>query len=143
MATIFSKIIKGEIPCHKIAEDDLFLAFLDISPLAKGHTLVVPKMENDYIFDLDDATLASMMVFSKKVANALEKPCPAGVLVLLLLDSKCRIPTSILFLSMGWPISTSNDPSCVFLTKQWQRQHRLSEPNCKPYRRINVTGLIS
>lgn len=76
MATIFSKIIKGEIPCHKIAEDDLFLAFLDISPLAKGHTLVVPKMENDYIFDLDDATLASMMVFSKKVANALEKAMP-------------------------------------------------------------------
>lgn len=76
MATIFTKIIRGEIPCHKIAENDKFLAFLDISPLAKGHTLVVPKVENDYIFDLDDATLADMMIFSKKVAKALEKAMP-------------------------------------------------------------------
>lgn len=76
MATIFTKIIRGEIPCHKIAENDKFLAFLDISPLAKGHTLVVPKVENDYIFDLDDSTLADMMIFSKKVAKALEKAMP-------------------------------------------------------------------
>lgn len=73
METIFTKIIKGEIPCYKIAENDSFFAFLDISPLAKGHTLVVPKIQNDYIFDLDDDLLAEMMVFSKKIAKAIEK----------------------------------------------------------------------
>ena len=62
MDTIFTKIIKGEIPCYKIAEDEQFFAFLDINPLAKGHTLVVPKLQNDYIFDLDDKMLADMMV---------------------------------------------------------------------------------
>ncbi|MBP5556734.1 MAG: HIT family protein [Bacteroidales bacterium] len=72
MDTIFTKIIKGEIPCYKIAEDDQFFAFLDINPLAKGHTLVVPKLQNDYIFDLDDKMLADMMVFAKKVAKAIE-----------------------------------------------------------------------
>lgn len=73
MDTIFTKIIKGEIPCYKVAEDDQFFAFLDINPLAKGHTLVVPKLQNDYIFDLDDKMLADMMVFAKKVAKAIEK----------------------------------------------------------------------
>ena len=73
METIFTKIIKGEIPCYKIAENDSFFAFLDISPLANGHTLVVPKIQNDYIFDLDDDLLAEMMVFSKKIAKAIEK----------------------------------------------------------------------
>jgi histidine triad (HIT) family protein len=73
MATIFSKIIQGEIPCWKIAEDENYLAFLDINPLAKGHTLVVPKQEVDYIFDVDDLLLAGMMVFSKKVAKAIDK----------------------------------------------------------------------
>ncbi len=68
MATIFSRIIAGEIPCYKIAESDKFFAFLDISPLAKGHTLVVPKCETDYIFDLDDETLSSMILFAKEVA---------------------------------------------------------------------------
>lgn len=72
MDTIFTKIIKGEIPCYKIAEDEQFFAFLDINPLAKGHTLVVPKLQNDYIFDLDDQMLADMMVFAKKVAKAIE-----------------------------------------------------------------------
>jgi histidine triad (HIT) family protein len=71
--TIFSRIIAGEIPCYKIAEDDRFFAFLDISPLSKGHTLVVPKTEVDYIFDLDDSTLSDMMLFSKKVSKAIEK----------------------------------------------------------------------
>jgi histidine triad (HIT) family protein len=71
--TIFSRIIKGEIPCYKIAEDDRYYAFLDINPLAKGHTLVVPKKEEDYIFDLDDETLAGMTVFAKRVAKALKK----------------------------------------------------------------------
>ena len=73
MASIFSKIVSGEIPCYKIAEDDNFLAFLDINPLAKGHTLVIPKKETDYIFELDDETLAGLHVFSKKVARAIDK----------------------------------------------------------------------
>ena len=73
MASIFTKIIKGEIPCYKVAEDDRFLAFLDINPLTKGHTLVVPKIEVDYIFDIEDDTLAAMMLFAKKVAKAIDK----------------------------------------------------------------------
>ena len=71
--TIFSKIIAGEIPCYKIAENERFFAFLDINPMTKGHTLVIPKIEEDYIFNLDDETLADMMVFAKKVAKAIEK----------------------------------------------------------------------
>lgn len=73
MASIFSKIVQGDIPCYKIAEDDNYFAFLDINPLAKGHTLVVPKKEVDYIFNLDDNTLAGMNIFAKKVALAIEK----------------------------------------------------------------------
>lgn len=73
METIFTKIIKGEIPCYKVAEDEHFLAFLDISPIAYGHTLVVPKLQNDYIFDLNDSQIADLMVFAKKVALAVEK----------------------------------------------------------------------
>jgi len=68
MASIFSKIVSGEIPCYKIAETDHFLAFLDVFPLAKGHVLVIPKQETDYIFDLDDETLAGLHVFAKSVA---------------------------------------------------------------------------
>ena len=74
--TIFSKIIAGEVPSYKVAEDEKFYAFLDINPLAIGHTLVVPKKEVDYIFDLDDKLLADMIVFSKKVAIAMEKAIP-------------------------------------------------------------------
>jgi histidine triad (HIT) family protein len=76
MATIFSRIIAGEIPSYKVAENDKFYAFLDINPLVKGHTLVVPKQEVDYIFDLDDETLAEMHVFAKSVAKAIEKAVP-------------------------------------------------------------------
>lgn len=72
MATIFSRIVAGEIPCHKIAEDDEFFAFLDINPVAVGHTLVIPKKEVDYIFDIDDPMLGRMMAFAKRVARALE-----------------------------------------------------------------------
>lgn len=68
MATIFSRIIAGEIPSYKVAEDDRYYAFLDINPLTKGHTLVVPKQETDYLFDLDDRTLGDMMIFAKRVA---------------------------------------------------------------------------
>jgi len=76
MASIFSKIIQGEIPSYKVAEDEQFFAFLDIRPLAKGHTLVVPKHEVDYIFDIDDQLLADMIVFSKKLGKAIEKVVP-------------------------------------------------------------------
>lgn len=73
MATIFSKIIAGEIPCYKVAEDASYFAFLDINPLAKGHTLVVPKAEVDYFFDLDDETLAGMVKFAKRVAHKIKE----------------------------------------------------------------------
>ncbi|MDB5257499.1 MAG: family hydrolase [Chitinophagaceae bacterium] len=73
MASIFTKIINGEIPCYKIAEDSRYFAFLDIQPLVEGHTLVVPKQEVDYIYDLDDETLAGLHVFAKKVAKGIEK----------------------------------------------------------------------
>ena len=73
MATIFTKIIKGEIPCYKIAEDENYFAFLDINPLKAGHTLVVPKKETDYIFDLEDDLLAGLIIFSKRVAEAIKK----------------------------------------------------------------------
>jgi len=76
MATIFSRIVKDEIPCYKIAEDERFFAFMDINPVAKGHTLVIPKREVDYIFALDDNEIADMMVFAKKVAAAIEKAVP-------------------------------------------------------------------
>lgn len=76
MASIFSRIIAGEIPSYKIAENDKFYAFLDINPLQKGHTLVVPKKETDYIFDIDDNDLAEMMVFAKKVAVAIKEAIP-------------------------------------------------------------------
>ena len=76
MASIFSRIVAGEIPCHKVAENEEFFAFLDINPLVKGHTLVVPKQEVDYIFDLSDEDLAAMHVFAKKVARAIEKAFP-------------------------------------------------------------------
>ena len=73
MATIFSKIIAGEIPSYRILEDDRYYAFLDINPLAEGHTLVIPKVETDYLFDLEDELLAHMMVFAKKVALAIDR----------------------------------------------------------------------
>ena len=73
MTTIFSKIVKNEIPSYRIAEDDRFYAFLDINPLAKGHTLVIPKKEVDYLFDMEDDLLAGMNVFAKKIAKAIEK----------------------------------------------------------------------
>ena len=76
MATIFSRIVAGEIPCHKVAEDEEFFAFLDINPVAKGHTLVIPKEEIDYIFDVEDASLGRMMAFAKRVARAQETAIP-------------------------------------------------------------------
>ncbi len=85
MASIFSRIVAGEIPCYKVAEDEKYFAFLDINPVAKGHTLVIPKHEVDYIFDLDDEEYAGLMAFAKKVAAAMRKVMPCkriGVAVL-------------------------------------------------------------
>lgn len=76
MASIFSRIIAGEIPCYKVAENDNFLAFLDIMPVNLGHVLVIPKKETDYIFDLSDDELAAMMIFSKKVAKGIKEVFP-------------------------------------------------------------------
>lgn len=73
MASVFTRIINGEIPCYKVAEDDRFIAFLDIRPLKRGHTLVVPRQEVDYIFDLDEETLAGMILFARKVARAMKE----------------------------------------------------------------------
>ena len=76
MSTIFTKIINGEIPCYKVAENERFFAFLDINPLTKGHTLVIPKQEIDYLFDLSDEDIAAINVFAKSVAKAIEKTIP-------------------------------------------------------------------
>ena len=78
MATIFSRIVAGEIPCHKVAENDEFFAFLDINPVAAGHTLVIPKKEVDYIFDIDDAELGRMMTFAKRVEETGNVPRRVG-----------------------------------------------------------------
>jgi histidine triad (HIT) family protein len=85
MPSIFTRIVNGEIPCYKVAEDDHFLAFLDINPLAKGHTLVIPKKETDYIFGIEDSEYADLFLFAKKVALAVEKVVPCkriGIAVL-------------------------------------------------------------
>lgn len=85
MASIFTKIVNGEIPAYKVAEDENYLAFLDIFPVAKGHTLVIPKKEVDYLFDLDDDLYSGLQMFAKKVAAGLKKAIPCekvGVLVL-------------------------------------------------------------
>jgi histidine triad (HIT) family protein len=76
MSSVFSKIISGEIPAYKVAENDMFLAFLDISPLAKGHTLVIPKEEYDYLFDIEDDMIGEYMIFAKKVAKAIKAAIP-------------------------------------------------------------------
>lgn len=76
MASLFSKIVSGEIPCYKIAENDQYLAFLDVFPLAKGHTLVIPKKETDYIFDMPDAEFSGLQLFAKRVAKAVGKAVP-------------------------------------------------------------------
>ena len=88
MATIFSKIVAGEIPSYKVAEDEKYYAFLDINPLAKGHTLVIPKVEVDYIFDLDDETLAGLTKFAKKVAHKIKEQtgCKKVAMVVLGLE---------------------------------------------------------
>jgi len=78
LPSIFTKIVNGEIPCYKVAEEERFLAFLDVFPLTKGHTLVIPKSETDYIFDLDDQTYLDLMLFAKKVALAMKLAIPCN-----------------------------------------------------------------
>jgi histidine triad (HIT) family protein len=102
--TLFSKIVTGEIPCYKIAESDLFLAFLDVFPLREGHVLVVPKVEVDKLFDLSDEYLSAMLVFAKPIAQAIEKAFPCkrcGISVIGL-----EVPHAHMHLL---PINTSND----------------------------------
>lgn len=104
MASIFTKIIQGEIPCYKIAENDQFLALLDVFPLVHGHILIVPKKETDYIFDIEDSELSQMMVFAKKVAKAqkLAVPCKRiGIAVIGL-----EVPHAHIHLV---PMNTAND----------------------------------
>ena len=104
MASIFTKIINGEIPCYKIQENDKFIAFLDVFPLVHGHVLVVPKKETDYIFDIEDQELSEMMLFAKKVAKALKAAVPCkriGIAVIGL-----EVPHAHIHLV---PMNTAND----------------------------------
>ena len=104
MATLFTRIVNGEIPCYKVAENENFLAFLDIQPLVKGHVLVIPKIEIDYIFDLEDDLLANMMVFSKQVSKKIKAAFPCkkvGVTVIGL-----EVPHAHIHLV---PINSMND----------------------------------
>ena len=103
MPSIFTRIINGEIPCYKVAESADFLAFLDINPVAKGHTLVVPKKEVDYLFDVDDESLAGLMVFAKRVAKALDKAIECqrvGVMVIGTEVPHAHVPVSYTHLFM-------------------------------------------
>ncbi|MFL5729379.1 MAG: HIT family protein [Cytophagaceae bacterium] len=104
MPTIFTRIIQGEIPCYKIAEDENYLAFLDISPLAIGHTLVIPKKEIDYIFDIDDSLLSGLHLFSKKVAKAIEKSIPCKRIGMAVIG--LEVPHAHIHLI---PLNTMND----------------------------------
>lgn len=102
--TIFSKIINGDIPCYKVAEDDNFFAFLDINPLNWGHTLVVPKREEDYIFDLSDSELSEMMLFAKRVAKAIKETLPCTKVAVAVLG--LEVPHAHIHLV---PIKTEGD----------------------------------
>lgn len=104
MSTLFSKIIKGEIPCYKVAENDLFLAFLDINPLVKGHVLVIPKIEVDYFFDLDDKLLSSMILFSKEVSSKIKASIPCKKIGLSVIG--LEVPHAHMHLV---PINSAND----------------------------------
>lgn len=104
MPSIFTKIINGEIPCYKIAEDENYIAFLDVFPLKKGHTLVVPKKEIDYIFDLDSELYQGLMVFSKKIAEAIKSAYPCNRIGLAVIG--LEVPHAHIHLV---PINTMND----------------------------------
>ena len=114
--SVFSKIISGDIPCYKIAESEDYLAFLDVRPVKRGHTLCIPKIENDYIFDLSNESLSGLMVFSKKVAKGIEKAIPCkriGVAVVGLEVPHTHIHLipieSIKDLNFGNPLTLTNE----------------------------------
>ncbi len=111
MSSIFSKIIAGAIPCYKVAENDYFVAFLDVFPLKKGHTLVVPKKEVDYIFDLDDPTYEGLMKFSKEVSVAIKKAMPCKRIALTVIG--LEVPHAHVHLI---PINSMND--CNFANEK-------------------------
>lgn len=104
MPSIFSRIIAGEIPCYKIAENEHFIAFLDVSPLKKGHTLVVPKKEVDYIFDLDNTTYNGLMAFAKETAIAIKKTIPCNRIGMTVVG--LEVPHAHIHLI---PINSAND----------------------------------
>ncbi len=104
MASIFSRIVAGEIPCYKVAEDDNFFAFLDINPLTKGHTLVIPKKEVDYIFDLDDRTIAEMTIFAKRVAKKIKQEIACARVAMVVLGME--VPHAHIHLI---PMNSEND----------------------------------
>ncbi len=104
MATIFKRIIEGEIPCYKVAEDASYFAFLDINPLRAGHTLVVPKVETDYIFDLDDETLSGLILFAKKVAAQIKSKIECNRVAIVVLG--LEVPHAHIHLI---PISSEGD----------------------------------
>lgn len=111
MPSIFSKIVSGEIPCYKVAENENYIAFLDIFPLKKGHTLVIPKKEVDYIFDLDDKTYAGLMDFSRTVAKAIRTAVPCERIAMSVIG--LEVPHAHVHLI---PISTMND--CNFANEK-------------------------
>ncbi|MEO1435464.1 MAG: HIT family protein [Bacteroidota bacterium] len=104
MPSIFTRIVNGEIPCYKLAENEEFLAFLDINPLVKGHALVIPKLEVDYIFDLEDELLGRLHIFAKKVALAIEQVCPCERMAIAVLG--LEVPHAHVHLA---PIMTESD----------------------------------
>ena len=117
MASIFTKIVQGEIPSYKIAEDEHYYAFLDISPLQKGHTLVIPKREEDYLFDLSDEELSGLMCFAKRVAKAIRKsiPCQRVGMAVLGLD----VPHAHVHLV---PLNEGNDLNFANPKKQYTKE---------------------
>ncbi|MFK8101501.1 MAG: HIT family protein [Saprospiraceae bacterium] len=124
MASIFTKIINGEIPCHKIAEDEHYFAFLDISPQVEGHTLVIPKQEVDYIFDLEDDVLTGLMLFAKKVSKAIEATVPCerigvGVIGLEVPHAHVHLMpvNTVGDLSFGNPIQINSDELAALAAK--------------------------
>lgn len=121
MASIFSRIVQGEIPSYKIAEDENYFAFLDISPLKKGHTLVIPKKEVDYLFDLDEATYQGLLLFSSRIAKAIKKSIPCERVAMHVIG--LEVPHAHIHLV---PINTMNDSNFsnekLKLTKEEMQQ---------------------
>ncbi len=111
MSTIFTKIVKGEIPSYKVAESDRFYAFLDINPISKGHTLVIPKSEIDYIFDMESKELSDMVAFAQNVAKGIKAAIPCKRVGVAVLGWRCLMHISTLFLSTARVTWISENPS--------------------------------